>query len=1021
MTGTKGRLRRFFPGPAISVKSDRVADSTFREALTQILTQLDVETPVEARPTAFKASTRVHEVRDTENPMFVTQMLTGILHGIGEPAITNRIHKCTRDDVLWKDAFKPWRRSPLWLLVRVGLQTSLMDSCEEAKQRKGYKLYKSFMIFFMSRILQDALQASLPSDTLFIMSAKISRRTLKLGFTDTPAWLCRVHTVVRDVREELDRRWLAVEEEPDPRGTAKYWNPTALNFAKDCQLSLRKLNPYLKNATPGLLTRAPSSSFNPNCPRRPLQSSFELPSLQAVMGGLGEAETEIFLADVELWTADHLGAWLAANIQSVSTCVSLADLLDTYISIALPRYITRPDDFSLMLLTCMDMWVALDRCAVHHIPLLEQYQPPFPSSMFEPLLTPTKAQMERLWSIEEYLGVRQKSAPWPSKLIFESAVGEQSFGVRYFDQSCQHKALRDKIEADAEKQRSQKKAELTEKRRQYNQLIQESKSLNCQYAPRLDYLGRSTWIHDSACRKCDLEWTASRIMIEVHEWPLPEETAAMKSAVFELDAPVEFTRWRDTTYCILIDVCTTVSSKSATRQVIYHLHDYDGLKHFGRSKPGRLQLASSVKPFAKAHYRIREIYTATEENICVPNGLRYRLYDASSQNWTADLLNRCDIRGNCTFTLPEGPFRPLQYALESTHHTSNQVLADQTACTGLNFHEYYHFATLRSGHRLQWRNIARELVSANLDFSREETHTLIVQAIWQAGCRGNEGVYRESHLDLEEEDFSRSLIQALNDVLGTVENNWQGATACRTLVDLAARVLSLSPCPDVLEDCLLFLHRAGEVALQWTRDLNQKLWEAEQDEQRQQLSVQILEAALTCHRTFNVDRQDFPSMMRTEHDLAVFLECSMIINHRCPARTDTLPQPLKKLLSQFRRLNHALEPILRARLWFLSLALDKAVARFWAGYEPDDMWHPLPPPQDRWLTTKTRGEDGLISLPVHYNLLDGSLLVNGLPLSRLPTSYETHASYRRLFGEVITLVHVGIRDIADSYNLSENP
>jgi hypothetical protein len=39
-------------------------------------------------------------------------------------------------------------------------------------------------------------------------------------------------------------------------------------------------------------------------------------------------------------------------------------------------------------------------------------------------------------------------------------------------------------------------------------------------------------------------------------------------------------------------------------------------------------------------------------------------------------------------------------------------------------------------------------------------------------------------------------------------------------------------------------------------------------------------------------------------------------------------------------------------------------------------------------------------MPVHYNILDGSLLVNGAPLSRLPRSYELHENYRRLLGEV---------------------
>jgi len=49
---------------------------------------------------------------------------------------------------------------------------------------KPHVRYKSFMLFFMSHVLKRALEASLPSDTLFMMTAKISRRALKIGAVD---------------------------------------------------------------------------------------------------------------------------------------------------------------------------------------------------------------------------------------------------------------------------------------------------------------------------------------------------------------------------------------------------------------------------------------------------------------------------------------------------------------------------------------------------------------------------------------------------------------------------------------------------------------------------------------------------------------------------------------------------------------------------------------------------------------------------------------------------------------------
>ena len=94
---------------SVNFSPDRLADSSFHEALGHTLTQLDVNTPNESWPAVVKAKSKTSEVRDTIHPKFVTEMLTGILRGIGQPLDVVRIHKRTRDDVLWDNTFKPWR------------------------------------------------------------------------------------------------------------------------------------------------------------------------------------------------------------------------------------------------------------------------------------------------------------------------------------------------------------------------------------------------------------------------------------------------------------------------------------------------------------------------------------------------------------------------------------------------------------------------------------------------------------------------------------------------------------------------------------------------------------------------------------------------------------------------------------------------------------------------------------------------------------------------------------------------
>jgi len=90
---------------------------------------------------------------------------------------------------------------------------------------------------------------------------------------------------------------------------------------------------------------------------------------------------------------------------------------------------------------------------------------------------------------------------------------------------------------------------------------------------------------------------------------------------------------------------------------------------------------------------------------------------------------------------------------------------------------------------------------------------LLTQAAWQVNSCSKGEVCRESHADLEEKEFKKSLLSALNDAVGTIEGNWQGAAATRTFVAFATRLLSLSICNVIRQGCCRFLRRARAISL----------------------------------------------------------------------------------------------------------------------------------------------------------------------------------------------------------------
>lgn len=171
-----GKLLRSYPGPAIAVSGDIVRQPDFCRELASFLVQMNVDN-LDSTMTMTKGGSTVPEERDSIHPRYITHLLTGILRGMGCPAKVPRVQKRIADDVLWKDAFKPWRRASIWLVIRVALQTSL----EREHGDRGHHFYKSFMAFMMAGILRLAVKKGLPSDLLFCMRAKASRRLYKLG------------------------------------------------------------------------------------------------------------------------------------------------------------------------------------------------------------------------------------------------------------------------------------------------------------------------------------------------------------------------------------------------------------------------------------------------------------------------------------------------------------------------------------------------------------------------------------------------------------------------------------------------------------------------------------------------------------------------------------------------------------------------------------------------------------------------------------------------------------------------
>jgi hypothetical protein len=487
--------------------------------------------------------------------------------------------------------------------------------------------------------------------------------------------------------------------------------------------------------------------------------------------------------------------------------------------------------------------------------------------------------------------------------------------------------------------------------------------------------------------------------IDAHEWPLPSDNSEANAIVFELDCPDVIRIWRDLTFYVLVNVLSPTSSEVATENKKYYLHSYDGLRPYYTSKAPRLEPASTAKPIVASHYRSVKVSVATESNVLFSHALRYDVYDTETDVVADAFLGRCNIRESCSQKLPHGPYQCLQYSVSDTIHFPNQVIADQSTCPAeLSIHEFLAFGHVRAGHRLQWQNVAVSIVDGNLNLNQDATRILLTQAAWEAGPSFTDlgNVFREAHAVLEDSSFCHDILKSLRNAITATEENWQGTTSIQSFIALALRILSLSPHLKVREQCLSLLAVARDVTVCWLRKLADKLESCDKDDLRESWTNSALEIALTCSSTFDMDLTDTVQVLQTGDNLAVFTECAITMHDLCPASTVDLPSTIQEALLRFSRLTHTLENTLHSILITDPRGLNHSVARLWTSYQPGTPWRSVESEKREWLVTESANGPAC----VHYNLLTGSLLVNGAPLSRLPRPYEIHDSYQRLFGAV---------------------
>jgi hypothetical protein len=188
-------------------------------------------------------------------------------------------------------------------------------------------------------------------------------------------------------------------------------------------------------------------------------------------------------------------------------------------------------------------------------------------------------------------------------------------------------------------------------------------------------------------------------------------------------------------------------------------------------------------------------------------------------------------------------------------------------------------------------------------------------------------------------------------------------------------------------------------------EIVQKLQGTVDDDEASELQRRACDVAATCRATFDVDPGDhLDALLCSSADFAIAIECAIVIYDNTPPHLGRAFPDLQKLLNRDHRLSHFLESPLIKLIHNDQCGLDAAIISVWSAYRPGDgRWQQLDGSNSRWLTSFTAPLPNQRAQKVHYNILNGKLLVDGKSLGCMPQEIVSHSMYRRIFKQVFVI------------------
>ena len=834
--------------------------------------------------TSKKARVDNIETRDVPESTMVFEWVPAILvahHSSVNADNEKTIYKKIRDDIVHSNQLLPFRRSGLWMSIKVVLQLRLYQLFGDID---GKVIYKVIMILVVNKLCQDSCNYNLSSDLELQMIKKLARRLYKLDLLLKYSKSCySLDSVVNMCVATIEKVKARMNEK-----LKKFVNNTRSTAAK-LDLSQIGLNDVIHQKLDKLMVEinklksvSPNQNYSnvaiPPCSPRNLPTCL-FPNIN-FLNSSGCLITALY--DIEYWVENLDLENFQENVNSIDS-LNLITLMENYITQALSFYKGDEMGNSRMIVTCMKIVCLLDILANNKFQMLAQYKLGFDIKALECLLMPRSKDLLYMESLKKYIESRNKNIIYDSLVDCEN-ITENTFAVKFASLNYEMQQLKRKIIQEAETQTRLKKEELEQERNVYYRLLKQIAEKTCDYDTCNNYKRHSRY-----CNKCALENRANNMEVDIYEWPLPENKNLENAVVFELIIPQRVCYLRDALHLLR----TKIFGLTNKLQTDFHgtWIKYEAISKHSIKIQRHVTFGSNTKLFSHSHYK--KAPKNPDSHFLKPNGFSV-FYSDKHQIFSYD--TKTTYENLCIFQATH-PYNNLQWTIAGTSHTENQVLASQSKCPQeLTIREYIKYGCFRAGHRLQMTNLLDAIETRSLSFKHSAVFALLAQTLWQVGPLNSIGekechfkwcqnfVFPASHADFSKPDYILKLHEMLSKLLILSSKCWNDHIIMLNIIIIINRAISLCPNDECRYLMLKLIFECRVVLQDWMIRISTVINEPKHFNKNQILKENLFEICCFNILTFYMDKKHLELHMNSsEHVIQWLSSMSYIYDNKIVA------------------------------------------------------------------------------------------------------------------------------------------